>query len=160
MTRTLPKIPKIFTVESANACLPLVRVITADLLQLSRELVDRRERCETLTRGRDMGHGDPYSQELAQVQRDLTRDATRLHGFERELLELGVVSQSATEGLVDFPAVIDGRLVYLCWKYNEPELLYWHERDAGFAGRQALIAESLAGGNPDDLDGSLLRDSS
>jgi hypothetical protein len=41
--------------------------------------------------------------------------------------------------------MMDGRLVYLCWKYDEPEVLYWHELDAGFAGRQPLTCGSVSG---------------
>jgi len=43
-------------------------------------------------------------------------------------------------GLVDFPALVDGKEVYLCWKLGEPEVLFWHDMDAGFAGRQSLTA--------------------
>ena len=152
MPHSMPKLSKVFTVESANACLPLVRAITADLVRLSRDLLDRKHRWESLTRGREILAGDVYAEELGQIQQDLARDAQQLQDFERELADLGVVAQSATEGLIDFPALLDGRLVYLCWKHDEPEVLFWHERDAGFAGRQPLTADSLAGhphGQPD-----------
>jgi hypothetical protein len=145
MTFAHPKTPKFFTAESANACLPLVRAITADIVNLSRYLLDRRQRCDSLTRGRNTSAGDPYAQELAQVQQELAREEGKLREYERELSDLGVVLQSAPEGLVDFPALFDGRLVFLCWKYNEPEVLFWHERDAGFAGRQSLTADTAAG---------------
>lgn len=145
MSYSKPKTPKLFTVESANACLPLVRAITGDLVRLARDLRDRKHRWELLTRGRDVVAGDVYADELAQVQQDLARDARQLQDFERELAELGVIPQSAVDGLIDFPALMDGRMVYLCWKYGEPEVLYWHERDAGFAGRQPLTADALTG---------------
>ena len=58
--------------------------------------------------------------------------------------ELGVEPKGAAEGLVDFPMMMDGRLVYLCWRVGEPEILYWHELEAGFAGRQPLTAGSVA----------------
>ncbi len=146
------KTPKTFTVESANACLPLVRAITADLVNLSRDVADRRHRWKALTRGRDAVSGDPYADELAHVQQELKRDEERLREYERELVELGVVPQSASEGLVDFPAVLDGRSVFLCWQYNETEVLYWHERNAGFAGRQSLTAGTVAGDAGDEED--------
>jgi hypothetical protein len=43
-----------------------------------------------------------------------------------------------TDGLCDFYSVMDGREVFLCWRLGEPEVSYWHELDAGFAGRQPL----------------------
>jgi hypothetical protein len=64
------------------------------------------------------------------------------------------VEPKGGDGLVDFPALWDGRLVYLCWKLGEPEVLYWHEIDAGFAGRQPLTADSVGTGGSDNA-GSL-----
>jgi len=136
---------KLFTVEQANAALPLVRAITADLARLSSEVVDRRERLSALLAGRERSDRDLYGQELAQVEEDLKRDVERLQEYAEELRELGVDPKNFPEGLVDFPAVMEGRPVYLCWKLGEPEVLHWHDVDAGFSGRQPLTAGSTAG---------------
>ena len=56
----------------------------------------------------------------------------------QRLTELGVEVKGIEDGLVDFPSLREGRLVYLCWRIGEPDILYWHELDAGFRGRQAL----------------------
>ena len=135
---------KVFTVEQANAVLPLVRAITTDLVDLSREVVDRRQRLSLLTAGRQGKQRDLYSEELSQIEEELVKDQARLQGFVEELRELGVEPKSA-EGLVDFPSQLDGRIVYLCWKLGEPEVLHWHDLDAGFSGRQPLVAGSVAG---------------
>ena len=140
--------PKIFTVEEANACLPLVRAIARDLSELARDVEERRARLNHLTAGRaeiDEGAHDPYASELAHVQRELQSDTSQLQEYARELRELGVEPKDALAGLVDFPSEMDGRLVYLCWKLDEPEVLYWHELTDGFRGRQALTAESVSG---------------
>jgi hypothetical protein len=142
---------KTFSVEQANACLPLVRLIVGDMVQLARDMIERRQRLDQLTAGRSNSKGDLYSDELAQMEEELEKDTERLQGYFGELLELGVEPKGAAEGLVDFPHVTDGRLVYLCWKYNEPEVLYWHELDAGFAGRQPLtVGAGLPDGMPHD----------
>ena len=130
--------------------LPLIRAITGDLVQLSRDIIERRQRLDHLTVGREVEVGDPYSDELAQIEDELEKDSLRLQEYVAELRQLGVEPKSAPEGLVDFPAMMDGRLVYLCWKYGEPEVVYWHDLDAGFAGRQPLTAGSLPGGELDD----------
>ena len=62
-----------------------------------------------------------------------------------ELRHLGVEPKNGPEGLVDFPAMIDGRPVYLCWKVGELEVLHWHDLDAGFRGRQPLTAGTASG---------------
>ena len=145
---------KIFTVEEANARLPLVRAIVSDLMQLATELSERRDRLSQLSRGRTGDASDVYRAEVEQVEKSLEKDSERLADYLRELLELGVEPKSAMSGLVDFPAIIDGKLAYLCWKHDEPEVLFWHGLDAGFAGRQSLTADSVAGSDHsgDSLD--------
>jgi hypothetical protein len=89
---------------------------------------------------------------LAHVKDELALDAERVGEYVQELSDLGVISQSETEGLVDFPSVMDGRLVFLCWKLGEPEVMHWHELDAGFAGRQTLAVESIGPGTGDGAE--------
>lgn len=135
---------KHFTVEEANAMLPLVKAIAQDLSDLAHEVKDRRDRLDVLQRGRDRNKDDIFSEEVAQIERDLEADTEQLQDYVEELRQLGVEPKDAFLGLVDFPALIDEREVYLCWKLGEPEVLYWHDLDAGFAGRQALTADATA----------------
>jgi hypothetical protein len=135
---------RVFTLEQANATLPLVRAIATDLAQLSREVIERRERLSLLLAGRKAAHRDPYSEELAQINEELEKDGERLCGYVEELRELGVEPKNGPEGLVDFPSMLDGRLVFLCWKLGEAEVLHWHELDAGFSGRQSLVAGTVS----------------
>jgi hypothetical protein len=131
---------RLFTIEQANAMLPLVRAITSDLASLARDVVERRHRVALLTAGRDLKKSDPYREELAQIEKDLQLDGQRLVEYMNELKELGVEPKGAVEGLVDFPTEMDGRIVFLCWKLGEPEVLHWHDLEGGFAGRQSLVA--------------------
>ena len=55
-----------------------------------------------------------------------------------ELAETGVVVRDIDRGLIDFPAVLDGREVYLCWDFDDDEVAHWHDLDAGYASRQPL----------------------
>jgi hypothetical protein len=137
---------RVFTVAEANSMLPLVRAITHDLVELSREVVERHERVEHLKAGRDILAGDPYHDELAQIEDELAKDRIRLNEFVEELRQLGVDPKSGVEGIVDFPCILDGELVYLCWQLDEAEVTYWHTVDAGFAGRQPLESAMLGRG--------------
>ena len=137
---------RLFTIEQANAMLPLVKAITSDLSALAKDVVERRHRLARLTTGRDFKPGDPYSDELAQMETELERDATRLQEYVEELRELGVEPKGAVEGLVDFPSQMDGRVVLLCWRLGENEVLYWHDLESGFAGRQPLTAGAVSEG--------------
>jgi hypothetical protein len=55
-----------------------------------------------------------------------------------EFTRRGIVLRDLDQGLVDFPAIRDGREVYLCWIDGEPDIAFWHELDAGYRGRQPL----------------------
>jgi len=144
---------RLFTVEQANAALPLVRSITSDLVRLSREVMERRERLAHLSAGRNASPGDLYSEELAQIEEELEKDSSQLSEYVEELRALGVEPKSGPEGLVDFPSMMDGRIVYLCWKLGESEVTNWHELDAGFRGRQSLVAGSLSDNGGDAAHG-------
>jgi len=141
-------VQKVFTLEQANATLPLVRAIVKDLMELSREVAERRERLAHLLRGRrDLSPDDPYYAELVQIHDELEKDGQRLQDYVGELRQLGAEPKDGLQGLVDFPAMIDGRIVFLCWKLDEPQIQFWHELDAGFPGRQPLPkAAALASG--------------
>jgi hypothetical protein len=138
---------KHFSIEQANAMLPLVRAIASDMSTLSREIIERRDRLAHLTSGRSGQATDIYGEELSQIEEELEKDGRRLGEYVEELKKLGVEPKNPPEGLVDFPTIMDGREAFLCWKLNEPEVLYWHELDAGFAGRQSLTADSGANGS-------------
>ena len=57
-----------------------------------------------------------------------------------EIDEIGVQVKDLEKGLLDFPCLMDGQTVLLCWKLGEKEIGFWHTTDAGFAGRQPLDA--------------------
>ncbi|QDU29529.1 hypothetical protein ETAA8_46430 [Anatilimnocola aggregata] len=137
-------VAKVFTIEQANAMLPLVRAITTDLTTLARDVVERRSRLAAFKSRKDQKAGDPYSDELASMQQAVAADAQRLQEYIDELRSLGLEPKGAVEGLVDFPSQLDGRVVYLCWKLGEAEVTHWHEVEAGFAGRQSLVAGAVA----------------
>ena len=129
---------KIFTPAEADAMLPLVRAIVSDLVDLSRELTERRQRVALLQAGKAGNSRDPYHEELVEVQKDMEKDSLRLRDYVEELRALGVEPKSGTEGLVDFPALLDGRKVCLCWKLGESRVLFWHDLESGYVGRQPL----------------------
>lgn len=135
---------KLFTVEQANATLPLVRAIVEDLARLSKDVVERRERLAFLTGGRNGRSADMYGAEVEEIESELESDTQQLYDFVEELRQLGVEPKNGPEGLVDFPSLMDGRVVYLCWRLGESEVQFWHELDAGFAGRQSLMAGACA----------------
>lgn len=139
---------KFFTVEEAGRRLPLVRAIVTDIVDGYREIHDRRERINRireLSGGNRESRSTMHSEEMEEVELQLERQVERLESFVEELQELGVELKDPSNGLVDFPTLIEGRAAYLCWKLGEDEIGYWHELEAGFRGRQSLLELSLPG---------------
>ena len=124
---------KIFTVQEANALLPDVRTIVGKIQRAHRKLSRYRDVAKKAAEAAERGGGGiadgvGYATVLTQLTTQLT-----------ELEELGVQLKDFERGLVDFPSLRDGRVVLLCWQLGEgDELEWWHDVDAGFAGRTPL----------------------
>jgi hypothetical protein len=138
-----PKKKKHYTLDEANATLPLLRVILRDVTTLANELRDRYERLVRLqkTEGLDQAH----QEEVQQLVVEFERGQEKMHEYEFELEKLDVELKDYYTGLIDFRHLRDGREVYLCWRLGEPEISHWHELDSGFSGRQKIAEKVLNG---------------
>lgn len=139
---------RLFTVAEAESALPLVRRILADLVAeypLWRASVAGYEILAGAARS-DWGE----TPELLAARELVTRRAERISGWMTELETIGCVFKGFEPPLVDFYSLRDDRLIFLCWQPDDIHITHWHEVDAGFTGRQPLVAESLghpAGGS-------------
>jgi hypothetical protein len=70
--------------------------------------------------------------------REVAAAVLSLFSAAEQLEAMDIVLRDADRGLVDFPSIRDGEEIYLCWEAGEPRVAFWHEPDAGFAGRQPL----------------------
>ena len=120
---------KYFTPSEAKKTLPLVRKIVKDILDTSREM-----RLIADEIGGKV-ENDPRIQKLAD----------NVESFMKELEEIGCFFKdwNFSIGLVDFPATIDGKEVFLCWRTDEDDIMYYHEMETGFAGRKLIPPEEL-----------------
>jgi hypothetical protein len=123
---------KLFTIDEANAALPEI----VPKLDAIRDLYERVEALRSDARaaagasefGGGMEGGTAYVKTLYKIGKLTT-----------ELHELGIEIKDHTRGLIDFPSMRGDRVVYLCWQLGEgDEIGWWHELEAGFAGRQPL----------------------
>jgi hypothetical protein len=76
--------------------------------------------------------------QVQEARDEVTQTIERLQGLVNEFEQLGIELKGIEEGLVDFRALREGREVYLCYRLGEETIAYWHELNAGFAGRQPL----------------------
>jgi hypothetical protein len=127
--------PRFYTPEMANRSLPLVRRIVEDIVVQFARWQARVREFEMISASNSVAAPDPRAAEL---EREVAALAAELEHFQGELAALGVEFKDYVQGLADFPAQRDGRTVYLCWRLGEPAVEFWHEVDAGYAGRQPL----------------------
>jgi hypothetical protein len=129
---------QLFSVDQANSTLPLVRKIVEDVVRQHKRW---RETILELDLVTSNVRPEDSPAQVEELERNALVLARELEGFQRELEDLGIQLKDPRLGLVDFPSEVGGRQVLLCWRFGEPEVQYWHEMDAGYAGRQRLSAE-------------------
>ena len=132
---------KLFTVDQANATLPLVRKIVSDVV---RQHAVWREKILELDLASSNAQAEGDHALADRLEREVQALAREIAGFQRELDALGIELKDPRLGLVDFPGEMSGRRILLCWRLGEPEVQFWHEVDAGYAARQPL-APSFVG---------------
>lgn len=150
-----------FTLAQANSTLPLVKRIVTDIVRVHGEAMRCQQQLEKLASrdsrasraagsakgagskgGKNAGASgasgarDPREQQAAQA--GLESAMTRLEDYVDELTEIGCELKDYQLGLIDFTGRHKGHDVCLCWKLGEEKIAYWHECDAGFAGRQPV----------------------
>jgi len=127
-----------FTLEEATALLPTIRPILEQIITL-RARLERTERdlVSLHWKARTNGHTD-YSGSFGEGQETRSALMAEINAELVKIHELGVELKDPALGLIDFPSLRDGRVVYLCWRLGEAAIEYWHETDIGFAGRQPL----------------------
>ncbi|HKW47957.1 MAG TPA: DUF2203 domain-containing protein [Gemmatimonadaceae bacterium] len=131
----------LFTVERANRTLPLVRKIVEDVVRQHRLWREKILELDLVASAARAGEPRERAEELEREAQSLARE---IDSFQQELDQLGIQLKDRRLGLVDFPSEMNGRQILLCWRLGEPEVQFWHELDAGYAGRQPL-SPSLVG---------------
>jgi hypothetical protein len=119
-----------YTVEQANAALEWVSERIERLRAARVQLSDEEARDALGEAAPSNGGGQPgkvVSEAFLELQRALG-----------ELQAMDVVLRDLERGLVDFPAMRDGREVYLCWESGEDEIAFWHDLESGYGGRRPL----------------------
>jgi hypothetical protein len=121
---------KHFTLEEARGMLPEIRKWLQKAAKLRQELAKYDRKIEALSAdGKDLG--GPVINAWIRT----------LAGFKEVLLEFHrreIQIKDLDRGLIDFPAIMGGREVFLCWEQDEDDIEFWHELDAGYAGRERL----------------------
>lgn len=122
---------KLFSVEEANALLPELKSLLEEARDRRDAMREKGQDVQPILEAAPTNGGGKKGSEFGV-------DAYRLHLSVGRITELGVVLKDLDPGLLDFPHLRQGRVVFLCWRVPEERVGYWHEIEAGYAGRQPL----------------------
>ena len=125
---------KIFSIEEANALLPTVRRLLKNIKAAHARVLSYRDAAKQAAVGAEQGGGG-----MTGGGSNYIAALYRFSNSTGELETLGIQLKDYERGLIDFPSLRDGRVVLLCWQLGEGDQVeWWHDVDAGFAGRQPL----------------------
>ena len=151
---------RFYDIDAANSAVPELDRIVGVLAEQRAELVRLRD--EVLAAGAGAGDGAttavadrasrPAAESSGETQAadppivdDLRLTRLRMQGLIDQMAAgvaridgLGLTLRDIEHGLVDFPALVAGRQVWLCWQRGEPEIGFWHDLETGFSGRRPL----------------------
>ena len=119
-----------FSLEEANALLPRIEPMLLALREARDRLADS-ELHEALSDAASGNGGGTPGKHVGEA-------FLEVRSLLAELQEMGLVLRDLDRGLVDFPAVLDGREAYLCWELGEDAISYWHDLESGYGGRRPL----------------------
>ena len=121
---------KHYAIEEARALLPLIRqwLLQLETCQKRLQFLDEQV-AALLTKGDDAG-GEPVNQSI----KTLAQCQQTLQEFRRRQIQV----KDLRRGLLDFPALREGKEVFLCWEKDEDDIEFWHDLETGYGGRERL----------------------
>ena len=132
---------KTFTLDEAQSLLPVVESLLNRALEAKQAAGDLQEEIGNLAR-RIFVSGGMFLDITAAHKRKIALEALvqRAKDAIEEIDAIGVQVKDLDIGLLDFPCLLEGETVLLCWKRGEPRIEFWHRIEDGFAGRQPIDA--------------------
>ena len=119
-----------YTREEAQAALPWVIQVLPRARHHRDRLISLQTRVDQISSGGAEVGGESVN--------DLMRETAAFQGILGEFQKRQIFIKDLDRGLLDFPALVGGREVFLCWEEGEPTVEFWHDLDSGYAGREAL----------------------
>ncbi len=126
-----------FTPKDVNKILLEIQKQFSQIILLRNKVISLQEDLQKIT-----NEGSKLGTFIAKKQ-ELNREVSRLYKEIEGLEKQGIMIKSVDDGLLDFPSLRFDEEVWLCWKYGESEIKFWHGRDEGFMGRKPLASASI-----------------
>lgn len=122
----------LFTVDKANTILPKVKKKFDEILCCKNNVMDIQEELQNLS------DSNCSFEKFINKKQELNHIVTSLYKMIQELEDMGVMVKSVDEGLLDFPSIRYDKEIWLCWKFGENKVKFWHGKDEGFMGRKPI----------------------
>ncbi len=123
-----------YTLEEANAMLPQIANMMSALKQAREDIAIRRLYIERKKREQPTGDPDRFFVEETEIEFAVMAARQQIDHLLKEYIEI----KDIDAGLVDFLTMVGGEEAYLCWRADEPEIMYWHGITEGFKGRRSI----------------------
>jgi hypothetical protein len=123
--------PRYFLPKEANETLTILCPLIREMMEISERIRQHQPEIWSVVEKSAGNGGNPA---LSKILPDFDRLDFLLH----QVQDMGIEVKDLTVGLVDFPCLHEGRVIYLCWKYGEARVEFWHELETGFAGRKSI----------------------
>ena len=123
--------PQYFTLQEANEAVNIIRPLMDEVQVIRQKILQNQpEAWPAIEKSAGNGGNRALS--------NLVQDFEKLDALVHQIQDTGAQIKDINTGLLDFSALKNGREVYLCWQHGEDDIQYWHEIEAGFAGRQPI----------------------
>jgi hypothetical protein len=123
--------PRYFSLDQANQLLEVIRPLAAEMLAIRDTIIELQPQLETVL-NKAVNNGGSL------VAKDALDAFEALKTVLYNIQQYDVFIKDVNSGLIDFPSIRDGEVVFLCWQFGEGQITYWHELEAGFQGRKPL----------------------
>ena len=124
---------RFFTLQQANEALKIIRPLVDEVQAIRQKILKNQPEAWPAI---EKSAGNGGNRALSNMVQDFEKLDILIHRIQ----DMDVLIKDVNLGLLDFPALKDGREVYLCWQYGEGDIAFWHEVEAGFAGRQPIAS--------------------
>jgi hypothetical protein len=127
----------LFTVDQANTILPKVKKRFDEILFCKNNVIDIQEELQNLS------DSNCSFEKFITKKQELNHAVTSLYSMIQKLEDMGVMIKSVDEGLLDFPSIRNDEEIWLCWKFGENQVKFWHGKEEGFMGRKPIPQEGF-----------------
>jgi hypothetical protein len=131
-------VSRFYAIDEANTTLPEVERILVALRDQREELIQLRDRVVALSPPDDESRTSEAAEKIRLLRLGMQGLIDQMQAGVARLVEMDITLRDISTGLIDFPALVSGRPIWLCWRLGESEVGHWHPHDEGFDTRRPL----------------------